>query len=319
VECTATGAVIGTLGAPKVLSDGWVIADDLAAAPSARTFYAEYDAASRTLDQIWIYRFSITSSGSVTAMSRIRGGTIPGNAGIGDTASLAVSPDGTKLALTADSTKDLGNKIPGYADKIIVIDLRTGARTVWQGDLYRSGKTFSIPYLSWAPDGKSLVYLGQWCDLSPAAGQCPGGGSGPQMYRDTQVRSLAAATGGGLLDGTLLFGQSARYPVIAGVLAGPDGDLTLLVLSGHLVDGLAWSKIAVERVSASGTLLGVDYHSLTQGSEGQPEYVSLSADPSGRYLLVGYNGKGGLAIGWIGQGKFHRLMPPHLGNSVTAW
>jgi hypothetical protein len=46
------------------------------------------------------------------------------------------------------------------ADKIVVIDLRTGARSVWPGGLYRSGKTFTIPDISWTWDGQSIVFLG---------------------------------------------------------------------------------------------------------------------------------------------------------------
>jgi hypothetical protein len=43
-----------------------------------------------------------------------------------------------------------------------------------------------------------------------------------RAYRDTQVRSLSVATGGGALDsGALLLTQSARYPVIADAIAGP--------------------------------------------------------------------------------------------------
>src|SRR5580693_5231447 len=88
-----------------------------------------------------------------------------------------------------------------------------------------------------------------------AAGSC-------NRYRDTQVRSLSVTAGGGALDsGALLLTQSARYPVIADAIAGPEaGQLNIVVLSGHASVEGTWSKVAVERVAAvSGALLGVEY------------------------------------------------------------
>ncbi|HEV2253523.1 MAG TPA: hypothetical protein VGS06_10045 [Streptosporangiaceae bacterium] len=177
------------------------------------------------------------------------------------------------------------------------------------------------------PDGRSLVYLGVWCNFPAGTNLCTGGGSGPDTYRDTQVRSLSTDPRGGPLNsGALLLTQSARYPVIAGAVAGPDGgDLTPLVLSGHLTvkaDTAAWSRIAVEHVSvASGALLGVGYRSSTQGNDGLPEDDWISADPSGRYLHFSYTGQNGIYTGWISQGRIH-LLPikqPYLGYVITAW
>lgn len=97
-----------------------------------------------------------------------------------------MSPDGSKLALTVDSSDHISNASLGYSDKIIVIDLRTGHRAQWQGGLYRPGKQFSIPDLSWAADGQSLVFLGQWCDPAGQGTLCDGT-PGPGGYRDAQV------------------------------------------------------------------------------------------------------------------------------------
>jgi hypothetical protein len=330
VRSTSTGAVVASAPMPKVR--GWsLMLDAVAAAPDDRTFYAEYDAVHpgrpSSVEQVWIYRLTVTGDGQAAPLTRIKGGVISGTAGLGTGGSMAVSPGGTELAVTADTTETLGNTTPGWADKIIVIDLGTGAQSAWQGGMYRSGKTFTIPYLSWASDGQSLVYLGVWCNFPPATNLCAGGGSGPDTYRDTQVRSLSTDTAGGALDsGALLLTQSARYPVIAGAIAGPDGgDLTLLVLSGHLTASAvtaAWSRVAVEHVSAvSGSLLGVAYRSSALDGEGQPNGVWVSADPSGRYLLFSYQGPGGFYTGWISQGRIHRLpiKQPYLGYVITAW
>lgn len=237
---------------------------------------------------------------------------------------VAASPDGTKLALTADTTVQLGNTTEGWADKLVVINLLSGAHSVWQGGLYRSGKTFTIPNISWTPDGQSVVFLGLWCNFPPDSNLCSGTQSGTDGYRDTQVRSLRAGTGGGALDrSALLLTQSARYPVISGAVAGPDpSELYLLVLSGQPGAAGSWSQVAVERVSAvNGSLLGVEYRAAIHGGEGRPSEVGISADPSGRYLLFSYLGDGGLYTGWIGPGKLHFLpiKQPYLGISITAW
>ena len=219
----------------------------------------------------------------------------------------------------------LGNTTPGWADKIIVIDLRTGARSVWQGGLYRSGKTFTIPDISWTADGRSLVFLALWCDFPPDTSPC-GNTPGPQEYRDTQVRSLSVETGGGALDrSAVLLTQSARYPVIAGAIAGPGpSELTVVVLSGQAGSFGSWSKVAVERVSGvTGSLLGVEYSSDTLGGRGQqPDGVAINSDPSGRYLLFSYRDKSGFPYtGWLDHGKlrFLPLKHPNPRLPISAW
>ena len=42
---------------------------------------------------------------------------------------------------------------PSWPDDIFVVDLRTGARSVWPGGLSRPGQTLTIPGISWTPDG----------------------------------------------------------------------------------------------------------------------------------------------------------------------
>jgi hypothetical protein len=184
---------------------------------------------------------------------------------------------------------------------------------------------FSIPDLSWAADGQSLVFLGQSCDATPVPA-CTGI-SAPGGYRDAQVWSLSIATGGGTLTrGRLLLRESARYPVIAQALGASHGsDLTLAVLSGQVNKNGKWPELTVEDVSADGSARSVDYRiSRTQGLGGSPQQVWLTADPSGQHLLVSYAIAGGVTIGWIGQQAFHPLpiTQPHLPGDATlviAW
>ena len=167
VQSVSTGAVIATVRAPKPPRGGALDVGAVAAAPDDRTFYVEYGVVSPNINvtQTWILTFSITGSGSATPLTTVKGGLLSHQPPDLQTwGSLAVSPDGSKLALTVDSSDHISNTSPGYSDKIIVIDLHTGQRTQWQGGLYRPGKQFSIPDLSWSADGRSLVFLGQWCD-----------------------------------------------------------------------------------------------------------------------------------------------------------
>jgi len=331
VRSVSTGAVIATVLPPKPpIADG-VDIEGVAAAPDDRTFYVEYGLISPNLTgrQIWIFSFSLTGSGSVTPQTMIKGGPITNSLpGLQSWGNLAVSPDGTKLALTTDSIDRVPGLSPAYSDKIIVIDLLTGQRTQWQGGLFRTGKQFSIPDLSWSADGRSLIFLGQWCDPPGPTASCSGG-SAPGAYRDAQVWSLSVATGGGSLTrGRLLLRQSARFPLIAQAFGpGSSGgsDLTVAVLSGQ-VDTGNWGVLTVEDVSAAtGTVLHVDYGlSLGRGQGRSPQQVWLTADPSGQHLLISYGVDGGFTIGWIDHGALHPLpiTQPYLPNNaslIIAW
>ena len=327
VRSSVTGSTVASV--PSVKVPGWVLAlHAIGASPDGHTFYLAYQAFgtvnSSPTSQIWIYRLSITGSGAAMPLTRIEGGDISvGAANYTSGGSLAVSPDGTKLALTIDNTDQRGHDSQGWADKIVVIDLATGARHVWRGGLYRSGKTFSIPDISWTADGRSLVFLGVWCSYPEFSSRCVST-SGPEGYRDAQVRSLSVGTGGGALDrSAVLLAQSARYPFIAAAVAGLAGaELNVVVLSGHTGPSGSWSKVAVERVSAvNGSLLGVVYRSAPQRGEKQPIGVDISPDPSGRYLLLSYRGPGEIYTGWIEAGNLHFLpvRQPYLGFLITAW
>jgi hypothetical protein len=329
IRSVSTGAVIASLPpVPKV--PGWSVQLDTgAASPDGRTFYFDYDAShavkSSVTRQLWVYQVSVTGSGSVTALTKVKGGTISGTAALDTGGSMAVSPDGTRLALTtADTTVRLSGNQQGWPDKVIVIDLRTGLHSGWQGGLYRSGQTFTIEDISWTANGRSLVFLALWC-ASPWDMSVCGGTPGAHEYRDTQVRSLSVGTDGGTAGGTLdrsavLLTQSARYPVIVSVMAGPGpGELTAVVLSGQPEAGGAWSRVAVDRFSTSGALLGVAYQAAAVGDERQANGVGISADPSGKHQIFSYAGLAGrLYSGWIGSGRLHPL-PVTQPYGIMTW
>jgi hypothetical protein len=288
IHSTATGAILASAPAPD--APDWLLPVIMVAAgPGARTFYVAYEAnwgpSASVPRQIWIYRLDVAAH----TLTRVKGGRFRGNQAVGELGTMAVSPDGTRLALTADAAGQPGTDTDtDVANDIVVVDLRTGAHTVWQGGLSRPGKTFRIPSISWTADGRSAVFLAEWCNPDMYYNLCSGTMSGPDGYRDTQVRSLrvtgpGASTGGSLNTGsTLLLTQSRRYPVIETALAGPEpSELYLLVLSGTPGVGGAWSQLEVDRVSAtSHRLLGVEYHAATrQRRDGMVHGVRSPATP----------------------------------------
>jgi hypothetical protein len=330
VRSTSTGSVVAS--APSPQAPGWaLILNAVSASPDGRTFYVAFNAihgSQLPTGQIWIYRLSVTNSALAAPLTRIKGGVIPGGAVVGVTRAMAVSPDGTKLALTA-ATGPITRNDRSAMDEIIVLDLRTAARSTWQGGLYRSGKTFTITDVSWTADGRSLVFLALWCRPFAASNDCEGT-SGPQASRNVQVRSLSVGTGGGALSrSALLLTESNSYPFIADAVAGPTaGELNVALVFGAVGES-GWvgaagppPTIVVERVSAvTGALISVEYRSAPFGQGRQPNYVTISRDPSGRYLLLTYGGPAGFSTGWIHDSKL-RFLPiaqPYVGYPISAW
>lgn len=321
VRSTSTGAVVTTAMTPDV--PGWqLFPQAVAAAPDDRSFYIAYDASDETgaqPRQIWIYQLTWSHGGSANSLSWIRGNPVPGSDVLAIDGSMAVSPDGTRLALTAASPARVAEPDSRvWPDEIIVIDLRTGTRSVWRGGLSHPGRTFTVPGLAWAPDSRSLVFRAIWCRPVPNTNQCADT-PGRLGYRGTQVRSLDAAAGGGTLSrSTVLLAQSARYPDIADAVPGPRGELTLAVLSGS-PDA---ARLTVERVTAArGSEPVVLYRSRAYGTAGLPDSVTLGLDAAGRYLTLTYPSGAGYVSGWIDHGILRFLPAEHPGPGlvITAW
>jgi hypothetical protein len=321
IRSVATGSVVASAPSPR--QAGWSVQPDtMAAAPDGRTFYVAYRAiqpGSSTTAQTWIYRLSTAGSGLIL----IKGGMIPYGAPAGVDSSMAVSPDGAKLALTAARPVPETSGLASM-DKIIVVDLRTGARIAWEGGLDLLGRPLLIPDVSWTPDGRSVVFLALGCDPAIGLDLCENA-FGPTVSRVEQVRSLPVASGGGsLTGGTVLLRRGGAVPVIADAVAGPrPGELTLVLLSGRTTTAGAWPVATVERVAAgTGSVLGTDYRLVT-GRGGQPSRdIELGADPSGQHLLLTFGGRSGWVTGSISHGTLRPLplgQQPYLGYPITAW
>ena len=292
IRATATGRVIGTY----VYSAGAI--DALTAARDDRTFYFVEDSAFTET----IKTFRITASGKITGLASVRGGTIT-QGGIVD--SIAVSPDGSRLAAGEFFDPSPGGGGGPVAD-LIVINLHTGKQTVWPG-IRKKNWPVSIPSVSWTPDGRSVVYLLQWCSRGlEGTDTCfPG-------VQYAEVWSLNASSRGGALasHGHRLLAQSARYPLIQQVLAsGRSGAVIVMALSGKHQTHLAIDLVSVP----AGKTLTVLY----SGVAGEAAGSSLSADGSRTYLLLadGF----GAHHGWIHGGHLHLLPPTNGDGEPMAW
>ena len=316
IRSTSTGAEVTRAPTPDI-PDHRLTPLTVAAAPDGRTFYIEYHAVDlqKNTSQIWIYQLTFTHGGSSNYLAWIKGDPFPGSGLLVHGGSMVVSPDGTKLAFTGATQQQDGQSWP---DEISVVDLRTGAGSVWRLGQSRPGQTFTIPGISWTPDGRSLVFRAVWCRPIPNSNVCLDD-PGLPGYRAPQVRSLDVGTRGGTLDhgSTLRFSQSARYPVIADAVAGPGGGLVLAVLSGP-ADA---ATLTVERVDAAGKQVSVLYRSTAYGTVGLPASVTLTPDSAGHYLLLTYHSPHGLVSGWIDHGKLRFLPARHPDSRlpITAW
>jgi hypothetical protein len=297
VRATATGAITATLPDPYGAAGG---APPIANADH-RTFFVGY----LTHHKEIIYRFRLTGSGKVSGFAPVKGGTLV-NAQNND--AMAASPDGSRLAVAVNSN-------PQFPDEIIVIDLRTGARTVWQGGMNRPRlKAFSISGLSWTAGGQELVFSAQWCAQADALGKqvCDAPGMMPRQRRDAEVWALDPGSAGGKLNsGRLLLRQSPRYPYLAGAVISRDGSaLTALVLSGPERTTVP-SRLSVVRISVAD---GRQQRVLYRRATGPTFSWNLSPDSSGRFWLldgsplIGAVGEHGFN-GWIAGGRLVPLLP----------
>src|SRR6185437_10712106 len=208
IRSTSTGAEVTRAAAPDV-PDWRLTPLNVATAPDGRSFYIEYRAVDlqKNTSQIWIYLLTFTHGGSSNYLAWIKGDPFPGSGLLVDGGSMAASPDGRKLAFT-ETTQRLNGR--SWPDAITVVDLRTGARSTWQGGMSRPGQTLTIPGISWTPDGRSLVFRAVWCRPIPNSDICLDE-PGQPGYRAPQIRSLDVATKGGTFDhgSTLRLSQSA--------------------------------------------------------------------------------------------------------------
>lgn len=304
VQSTATGRRTDVVTPPFGIQAN--NRDDAAITVSAdgRTFVAAYN----DWDSLrtFLFRFTLTSSGHIAGFTRIRTGRLPGLT----EPSVAISPDGTQIALAGVPDRDRSIVPSSGPPRLLVLDLRTGQVRIWAG-LAGTGTTDSIQDPAWLTD-RSLRFLVATCrgyrDAPDNAGCEQSGPTGREWALDVPVGLAQLGPGRALvrLPGTTPQAVSSRGP------GGEDVTALALLRSGGI-------RIARYDVPA-GRLLKVLYRG--EGAwKSNYFYDGLAADSSGTYVLV--NVDLGTFFGWTNGGRFHRL-PIHdlYGNHVivaAAW
>jgi hypothetical protein len=311
IRATATGAVTDRIPDVRPGHEPFGrYVSGIAAAGGGRVFYAAYSGTvPSSVNKTWVYSFHLTSAGRVTGLAVVPGGVfrglLAGNA-------MAVSPDGSKVALVL--SPEPSSKGAEKPDEIGVLDVATGTRALWLGGLRHSGLAVRIPSVSWSADGRSLVFVGQWCETGSV-------GSPYCMFGADygQVRTLRLTPGGGRLSqGSVLLADSRRYSNVIQARRGPRGQsLTVVVLSFPTV-GMAYPEPLGLRVIqfplAGGRLVSGRPRLLYRGPVDANPNVFLGSDLSGRYLLLAAEHNG-----WIDHGRLRLLPPQGRAAFADAW
>jgi hypothetical protein len=310
----ATGKVTGTVPAPIV--NHFPLQPEGVVSGPGGAFIAAFDEGALGPEsgrETRLFSFRISPAGRVVGLSLVKGGILDGLtvSGYTDAAAMAISPGGSRVAVAAYSTYGVstGKGSTPEVPRIVVINLRTGARDTWRNGLQGPQYGLSISSVSWAPGGRWLVFLASWCGAQSEGGFC-GGGS-----QVAQVRTLnVAGRGGTLSQGSVLLGDSASYPFIVQALLTPGGrSVTVAVLpgAGPTFGSSSRMELRIVQVPLTGTGRPV---LLYHASLGNRAGVAISSDPSGRYWLVS-----GRSNGWIHDGKLRPLPPQHGYAVADAW
>ena len=327
VRSTATGQITDTVPVSKTAS----VFDVLASTRGGVFFVA---AAAPGTEGQRLYRFRLTSAGRVTGFTPVPGGPIGRHYWAAD--ALAVSPDGSRVAVSVaytwagpsttcggpgQQTCPLGTPQPDYIE---VIDLKTGARSVWRGG---NGAAYSVASLSWTANGRELVYLGQTCaDQKQNSEMCT------KYGRTAVVRALNPASGGGRLgSGPVLLRQTGQFPYIAQALISPDGrTITALVLTGQMTshgesDVLPPNLAVIQLSRATGQLRVLYRRDLGHpvGTAFAPDVLQLSQDAAGQHWMLNSSVCSGHCPGgfngWLRDGHLVPLSPVNGQEVDQAW
>jgi hypothetical protein len=299
VQSTATGRRTDVVAPPSGIHANSFADAALAVSGDGRTFVAAYN----DLDSLRtsLFRFSITSGGTVAGFSMIRTGHLPGLTGL----SLAVSPDGSQVAVAGVADQSRSVQPSSGPPRLLVVNLTTGRFRSW-GGLAGTGATDSIQDSNWLTGG-TLRFLVARCGGSRGlffnAGCEYAGPSGAVWTLHVPRGSAPLGTGRELV----------RLPgVTVQAQGGPAaGSVTVLqVLRGG---GIRVARYAVP----SGQLLEVMYRGKGDWNSNN-FYAWLAVDGSGAYPLV--NEDLGKFFGWIGGRRFHKLpiRAPYGNDEIVA-
>jgi hypothetical protein len=203
VRQSASGKVTGQVAIPSSARPAVSV---VTAAADDRSFIigAYQNGPAGSLD-LRFFRLRITAGGRPGPLTELPG-AVPFVPALPSVQGIALSPDGTRLAVSLQYQAP--SMEPLRYGGIEVIDLATGTARTWISRQY----TYWPGPPSWV-DGDRMIAFGWWHDLS-LAGQLP-----PAL---TGIRQLeVAAPGGNLLDSRLIRGVAGRS--VYSALVAPDG------------------------------------------------------------------------------------------------
>ena len=305
VRASATGAVLATIRPPRPFGlFTWVsaAADDrtfiLAAqrywpiAPGSRGAKAE---SRDNTTPTWFFRLSFAPSARTASLTRL---AIPGKTDTAQLAGVALSPDGTKLAL------DLRRSIQ-------VISLATGARQTWRwpggGGWVGNFKPYG-QVLSWSADGKQIAFQ-QW---------------GGKLDSTAHVRVLDTTAPGRSLSSAKLvatFPNKADVLTIGGMntILTPDGTkIVAPTMTQAAKPPYATQSEITEFSASSGKIVRSLDQFRSPGAEHNQEV--LWSNSSGSTLIVADpRGKHGQPVSGVLSGNRFTALPGNPQYLLIAW
>jgi len=292
IRGTATGRTLAAVDPPAPANSFC----DLSGTPDGRTFVAEgcivtehNDHGDQTIvtRPAGFYRFTVDDQGKVGRLSPLPV-PVPGRY---DLDGLAVSPDGTKLAVaSADHSHDFGRN-----PAIRLYSLGTGQLLrswTWAGPADIGGRGAGAGPLSWTADGTTIAF--------PLTLEHP---VGHLVFEAVQVRLLDTTAPGSSLRSTrqvLDFGDMPTTQA-APLLGGPDSMITpdgsRIVASSATVSGHpASTRLAVREYSAASGAPAAEFDPVTVRGKSALFRAVLWSSPDGSKLIAEGVPAGGMGL-----------------------
>jgi hypothetical protein len=312
IRASATGQITGAV---KIVTNDNPAPVTVTAAPDNRSFIiGTYEPGPKGTkaasgQEYRFFRLPVAADGKPGHLTELPPYPVPMSAFVGG---IALSPDGTLLAVSSVYSQDHHNGLP--AGKVEVINLATGKVRIWTA-VARQGHYYDPGPPSWADGNRMIAFAWQRSESLTSDNMTTEG-----------IRLLDTATpGDNLTDSRTIVSPTAVSGTIQSVLITPDGR-DVLVATSRVVPsggnhGTVTAQIAEVPTTGSGPVrvlhtVTTRYPPDTWGYLSEISQVQ-SLDPTGRYALVQ-----GLQFGWLDLdlGRFTPL-PPYtsMGPVWGAW
>jgi WD40-like Beta Propeller Repeat len=302
VRRTSDCAITAVVSLPA----GWLLAGGISATADDRTFFAAAFSAkscpnqggtgqlSAASQETRFFRFSVNGQGRAGRLT-VAGPPVSGLVG-----SIAVSPDGSRIAFNASNENFVapgGGCTGGEAEGgavISVIDLASGKIRTWQTlgmPPAPAGTSVTPGAVSWMADGRTLAVSYVW----------PTSNSGPQL--STAVAALDTNSDGGSLQAHshVLWSQPKKCVFcVQEAMISPDGKSLTATAIQQTAQG---DRNALLQISLPSGRYRVLYESP---AEKNSTSATFTQDGSGQHVIV----VSASQMGWIRAGKVFSLQAP---------